>query len=121
MSYQFNPFTGNLDLTGPTVSVLNVKGTVANAAALPGGATTGDVYQTEDTGEFYVWDGAAWDNLGTLVGPQGPTGPEGPAGTDGTDGVGVVAGGTTGQALVKAILITTPSGQTLPPLQHWMI
>jgi hypothetical protein len=108
MSYKFNPFTGNFDETGPSVSALNVLGTVANEAALPGGATTGDVYQAEDTGVFYVWDGSAWDNLGTLVGPQGPTGATGatgPAGTDGADGadgVGVPAGGTTGQLLKKS-------------------
>ena len=105
MGYQFNPFTGNLDEIGQPVSALNVLGTVANAAALPGGATTGDVYQAEDTGIFYVWDGSAWDDLGTLEGPTGPQGPQGPAGADGADGadgVGVIAGGTTGQALVKA-------------------
>jgi len=105
MAYKFNPFTGNFDEIGQPVSALNVLGTVANAAALPGGATTGDVYQAEDTGIFYVWDGSAWDDLGTLEGPTGPQGPQGPAGADGADGadgVGVIAGGTTGQALVKA-------------------
>lgn len=35
-------------------------------------------------------------------GPQGDPGPQGPAGAAGADGVGVPAGGTTGQALVKA-------------------
>jgi hypothetical protein len=70
MAYKFNPFTGTLDDAG-TVSALNVLGTVANAAALPGGATIGDVYQTIDTGVFYVWDGSAWDSLGTLQGPAG--------------------------------------------------
>ena len=105
MSYRFNPFIGNLDDVGQAVSALNVLGTVANEAALPGGATTGDVYQAEDTGAFYVWDGSAWDNLGTLVGPQGPTGATGatgPAGADGADGVGVPAGGTAGQLLKKS-------------------
>lgn len=102
MSYKFNPFTGNLDETGPSISALNVLGTVANEAALPGGATTGDVYQAEDTGAFYVWDGSAWDNLGTLVGPQGPTGLTGPTGPAGADGVGIPAGGTAGQLLKKS-------------------
>jgi hypothetical protein len=108
MPLQFNPFTGNLDFVAAPISALNVLGTVVNEAALPGGATTGDVYQTEDTGEFYVWDGAAWDNLGTLVGPQGIQGDPGPAGADGANGadgaagVGVPAGGTTGQVLGKA-------------------
>ncbi|MGA0848169.1 MAG: hypothetical protein ACO3PY_06150, partial [Pontimonas sp.] len=114
MAVQFNPFTGNLDLTSKPVGLLNLKGTVANEAALPGSATTGDVYQAEDTGVFYVWDGTGWDNLGTLAGPQGIQGDPGPAGADGADGVpgadgadgadgvGVPAGGTTGQVLGKA-------------------
>jgi hypothetical protein len=36
-----------------------------------------------------------------VPGPAGATGSQGPAGTNGTNGVGVAAGGTTGQALVK--------------------
>jgi len=36
-----------------------------------------------------------------VPGPAGETGSQGPAGTNGTNGVGVAAGGTTGQALVK--------------------
>ena len=103
MAYRFNPLIGiGLDDSGSSFSALNVLGTVANEAALPGGATTGDIYQAEDTGVFYVWDGSAWDNLGTLAGPTGPTGPTGPAGADGADGVGVPAGGTAGQLLKKS-------------------
>ena len=82
MGYKFNPFTGSLDEAGPSISALNLLGTVADEASLPGGATTGDVYQAEDTGAFYVWDGAAWDNVGTLAGPTGPTGPAGSPGDD---------------------------------------
>jgi hypothetical protein len=106
MAYKFNPLLGaGLDDAGPSISALNVLGTVANEAALPGSATTGDVYQAEDTGVFYVWDGTGWDNLGTLAGPQGedgPAGADGAPGADGADGVGVPAGGTTGQVLGKA-------------------
>jgi len=87
MAYKFNPFTGNLDLDQvANYTALNLLGTVANQAALPGGATTGDVYQAEDTGIFYVWDGAAWDSIGTLAGPTGPTGATGATGADGADG-----------------------------------
>ena len=86
MSYKFNPLVSlGLDQIA-SYDALNVLGTVANQAALPGGATTGDVYQAEDTGIFYVWDGAAWDSIGTLAGPAGPAGATGPAGADGADG-----------------------------------
>jgi len=94
MAVQFNPFTGNLDFTGSSISALDVKGTVADSTALPGGATTGDVYQADDTKVFWVWDGSAWDNLGTLAGPQGPTGPTGATGATGPQGPQGVQGDT---------------------------
>jgi hypothetical protein len=109
MSYRFNPFTGNLDQVS-SVTALDVKGTVADSTALNAltGMSVGDVYQQEDNDVFYVYDGANWDSLGTLVGPQGATGPAGPTGAagadgaDGANGTGVAAGGTNGQVLTKS-------------------
>ena len=112
MSYKFNPFTGNLDQVS-SVTALDVKGTVADSTALNAltGMSVGDVYQQEDNDVFYVYDGANWDSLGTLVGPQGATGPAGPTGAagadgadgaDGANGTGVAAGGTDGQVLTKS-------------------
>jgi hypothetical protein len=78
MRFKFNPFTGSLDAVGgdATTALLNLLGTVANQAALPSsGNTIGDVRQAEDTGEFFVWDGTAWDGLGDFAGPPGPPGP----------------------------------------------
>ena len=46
-------------------SVYKYKGSVANEAALPKDSnTTGDVYNVEDTGMNYAWDGEKWDKLG---------------------------------------------------------
>ena len=46
-------------------SVYKYKGSVANEAALPEDSnTTGDVYNVEDTGMNYAWDGTQWDKLG---------------------------------------------------------
>lgn len=42
------------------------RGSVANKAALPTGATAGDVYNVEDTGMNWAWNGAEWDNLGAI-------------------------------------------------------
>ena len=94
MAYKYNPFLNGLDNT-VDASAFTILGTVANQGALPGGATTGDVYQAEDTGIFYVWDGAAWESLGTLAGPAGPagaTGATGAAGADGADGQTILNG-----------------------------
>lgn len=40
------------------------KGSVASYSALPASADVGDVYNTEDYGKNYAWDGTAWDDLG---------------------------------------------------------
>ena len=49
-------------------SVYKYKGSVANEAALPEDSnTTGDVYNVEDTGMNYAWDGTQWDKLGGTV------------------------------------------------------
>jgi hypothetical protein len=47
--------------------VYKYKGSKASLSALPtSGNTTGDVYNTEDTGMNYAWTGSAWDALGSL-------------------------------------------------------
>ena len=49
-------------------SAYKYKGSVANKAALPSsGNRAGDVYDTQDTGMNYAWNGTSWDALGQLV------------------------------------------------------
>ena len=49
-------------------SAYKYKGSVANQAALPAsGQSVGDVYDVQDTGMNYAWNGSAWDALGTYV------------------------------------------------------
>lgn len=49
-------------------SVYKYKGSVANQAALPSSnQTVGDVYNVEDTGDNYAWDGTKWDKLAGTV------------------------------------------------------
>lgn len=43
------------------------KGSVANTAALPSNAEVGDVYDVQDTGMNYAYNGTNWDALGQLV------------------------------------------------------
>ena len=49
------------------VSALRYKGSVATEADLPEDAEIGDVYNVENTGSNYAWNGTAWDNLGGSV------------------------------------------------------
>lgn len=75
MAYKYNPLLKvGLDETGSAISALNVKGSVADVASLPGDASVGDVYLVTADAHFYVWDGAQWDDIGTLQGPAGADG-----------------------------------------------
>ena len=49
-------------------SVYKYKGSVVNQSALPSSnQTVGDVYNVEDTGDNYAWDGSKWDKLAGTV------------------------------------------------------
>lgn len=52
---------------GKVSSVYKYKGSVANQAALPSNAESGDVYNLEDTGMNVAWNGTSWDPLGSTV------------------------------------------------------
>lgn len=73
---------GNQGPQGPAGTGVNILGSFASPSQLPTFGSSGDAYLI--LGDLFVWDGAAWQNVGNI---QGPTGPMGPAGTDGTDGV----------------------------------
>ena len=76
-------FTGAITVQNPTAnnhpatkqyvdnavsSVYKYKGSVENEAALPdSGQIVGDVYNTEETGDNYAWDGEKWDKLAGIV------------------------------------------------------
>ena len=50
-------------------AVYKYKGSVANQGALPSDPkpATGDVYNVDDTGMNYAWNGTSWDALGTVT------------------------------------------------------
>lgn len=66
-----DPYTTESDVASAistaVSSAYKYKGSVANQAALPASADVGDVYDTQDTGMNYAWNGSAWDALGTYV------------------------------------------------------
>lgn len=73
---------------GTSVTIL---GTVANTGLLPtSGNTIGDGYLI--SGDLYVWDGSAWNNVGNIQGPQGVQGPQGEQGPQGDPGATGAAG-----------------------------
>ena len=63
-------------------------------SAFPG-AAAGDGVIATDTGDLWVYDGAVWNNVGQIQGPQGITGAQGTDGAQGTSGLDG-AQGTTG-------------------------
>jgi hypothetical protein len=70
--------------TGPVGAGLNIIGTVSGPSGLPVSGDAGDAYIIGS--DLYVWDGAAWTNVGNIVGPTGPTGATGPTGSTGPTG-----------------------------------
>lgn len=79
--------TGTVGPTGPTGTAgpagptgadgtsVTIVGSVPTSADLPGTANVNDGYITNDTGHLWVWDGAQWNDVGTVRGPTGPAGP----------------------------------------------
>jgi hypothetical protein len=99
--------TGPTGATGPQGTSINLKGSVANPAALPVGSNlVNDAYVVDSDGDLYVWNGAAWQSVGQIVGPQGDTGPMGPTGATGANSTVVGPTGSVGP--------TGPQGDTGP-------
>ena len=127
--------TGTAGPTGPTGAAgtsVTIIGSVANAAALPGGLGGGDAgkgYLTNDDGHLHVWGGSSYTDVGAVRGPTGPTGatgatgtgatgptgdagPTGPTGGTGPTGAGVA--GPTGPTGATGVGPTGPTGATGP-------
>lgn len=64
-------------LKSDLASIYRYKGSVASFDALPTeGSETGDVWNAEDTGMNYAWDGEKWDALGQVFEVQAITNAE---------------------------------------------
>lgn len=56
------------EIDNKVASVYKYKGSVATYADLPStGQVVGDVYNVEENGANYAWDGSAWDKLGETI------------------------------------------------------
>ena len=80
--------TGPTGSTGPAGVSITMKGEVATVGNLPAsGNQVNDAYVVTADGNLYVWDGAAWNDVGQIVGPTGPQGVVGPTGPTGNQGI----------------------------------
>ena len=118
--------TGVTGLQGPTGATgpagadgtsVNIVGGVDTEGSLDPsyGGSVGDGFITEDDGHLHVWNGATWDDVGPIVGPDGATGPTGVTGPTGPTGVTGVEGptGPTGvTGLEGPTGVTGPTGPT---------
>lgn len=69
---------------GTSVTILGSYDTYAQLIAAHPTGNLGDGYMVG--GDLYVWNGSAWEDVGTIQGPQGPAGPQGPTGATGARG-----------------------------------
>lgn len=76
--------TGTRGSDGTSVTILGSYDTVAELEAAHPTGNLGDAYIVQ--GDLYVWNGSAWENVGSIQGPEGPQGPQGPAGPTGGTG-----------------------------------
>jgi hypothetical protein len=83
---------------GIPIGSIQIQGSVADFASLPGTSTIGYLYVTADNGHGYVWDGAAWIDVGQIQGPQGIQGLQGVDGNAATLQVGTVTTGAPGSS-----------------------
>ena len=81
-------FTGSQGDTGSDGSSVEIKGSVANSAALDPAYTgnVGDGFVAIDTGNLWVWDGAQWNDVGQIRGYAGSVGFSGSIGFTGSRG-----------------------------------
>jgi len=88
--------TGLAGLVGATGRGIVLLGTVPAIINLPGNASLGDIWiVTAQNGDGYSWNGAAWVNIGQIVGKTGATGLTGSTGLGTTGATGLT--GATGQ------------------------
>lgn len=85
--YTFNSapvIIGTFGKDGTSVTILGSYNTLAELQAAHPTGSLGDAYMV--SGDLYVWNGSAWENVGQIQGPAGPQGPQGETGATGATG-----------------------------------
>ena len=94
---------------------ITILGSLANESELPATGNLGEGYLI--VGDLYIWNGGAWENVGTIQGPQGEPGLDGETptltiGTVTTGAAGTQATATiTGTSPNLVLNLTIPQGQ----------
>jgi hypothetical protein len=113
---QGNPgIQGDRGPAGPQGDGIQIRGSLANPAALPATGDPGDIYFITSTGNLRVWndDTNAWEVVAHFQGPAGPEGPRGPEGPIGPAGTP----GTHGSVLYSGV--GPPQAGTGVPGDYW--
>ena len=101
--------TGAEGTDGTSITIL---GSVAAEVDLPATGSLGDGYLI--SGSLYVWNGTAWENVGSIQGPTGPTGPQGIAGPTGPQGPAGPTGAQGDAGPTGSQGVAGPTGATGP-------
>lgn len=117
--------TGTYGVDGTSVTILGSYNTLAELQAAHPTGSLGDAYMV--SGDLYVWNGSAWENVGQIQGPEGPQGPQGergdtgPAGATGATGPAGPAGddGISVQTIRKYYLATTANAGVTTSTPGW--
>ena len=64
---EINTLLNNYALKTDLSAAVEWKGTVAKVSALPSGAKTGDMWHVTEKSAEYVWNGSAWEEVGSIV------------------------------------------------------
>jgi hypothetical protein len=103
--------TGFPGLVGATGQGLLLLGTVPNVINLPGNASIGDIWiVTNQAGDGYSWNGAAWINIGQIKGSAGATGAVGATGSIGATGSQGIPGTAAAQGATGGLGATGATG-----------
>jgi len=98
---------------GPAGSSLTIQGSLGVVGPPVGsGSATGETW-IDSANDAFVWDGAAWDNIGPLVGPTGAAGAQGVQGIQGIQGITGATGTSTVDALTDTALSTPANNHFL--------
>ena len=102
---------GEKGADGTSVTILGSYNTLAELQQAHPTGPRGDSYMV--SGDLYVWNGSAWENVGQIQGPQGATGPQGASVAVSSIAYAVTTTDSEPQAYPYSTVPTVPEGSWL--------